>query len=107
MDSAEVSSTEADALAQRLGLQFIRVSTKEKFNVDKVFEYLAKTWLAMGRDAHEGEAAAAIEAPGRPPRAAGKEGFAEAPKVCQYTLFPCVHITMHNHAGVPGSALRR
>eukprot|EP01061_Rhynchopus_euleeides_P008107 TRINITY_DN1714_c1_g3_i1.p1 TRINITY_DN1714_c1_g3~~TRINITY_DN1714_c1_g3_i1.p1 ORF type:complete len:245 (+),score=51.73 TRINITY_DN1714_c1_g3_i1:60-794(+) len=83
MDSAEVTSAEADALALRLGLQFIRVSTKEKFNVDKVFEYLAKTWLAMGRDAQEGEAAAAIEAPSRPmkPSTAGKEGFAEAPKV--------------------------
>ena len=79
MDNAQVTSTEADALARRLGLNFIRISTKEKFNVDKVFTYLAKAWLAMGRDVQEGEAAQAIDT-GRP-KPSGKEGFAEAPKV--------------------------
>ncbi|KAJ9454958.1 Ras-related protein Rab-1 [Diplonema papillatum] len=58
MESAAVSPEECDALARRLNLHFIRTSTKENFNVDKVFMHLAKAWLASGREA---ETAAAIE----------------------------------------------
>eukprot|EP01064_Diplonema_japonicum_P025633 TRINITY_DN3704_c0_g1_i2.p2 TRINITY_DN3704_c0_g1~~TRINITY_DN3704_c0_g1_i2.p2 ORF type:complete len:107 (+),score=34.74 TRINITY_DN3704_c0_g1_i2:653-973(+) len=82
MDNAQVQPDEADALARRLGLHFIRISTKENFNVDKVFMYLAKAWLTDGRDTTANEAAVAIGGKnGSGEKGPSKEGFAEAPKV--------------------------
>eukprot|EP01059_Diplonema_ambulator_P034161 TRINITY_DN7511_c0_g1_i1.p1 TRINITY_DN7511_c0_g1~~TRINITY_DN7511_c0_g1_i1.p1 ORF type:complete len:234 (+),score=86.81 TRINITY_DN7511_c0_g1_i1:357-1058(+) len=81
MDSAQVQPDEADALARRLGLHFIRISTKENLNVDKVFTYLAKAWLTEGRDTAENEAAVAIEGKNGNDKGPSKVGFAEAPKI--------------------------
>ena len=82
VEQATVQNDEADHLASRLGLHFIKISTKENFNVDKVFMYLAKAWLTSGRDT-AGEAAAAIHSGGSDSaKKATKEGFTDTPKVC-------------------------
>lgn len=48
IDQTVVNTEEAERLALQLGVKFFRTSTKENFNVDPVFEYLAETYIHKG-----------------------------------------------------------
>eukprot|EP00759_Apiculatamorpha_spiralis_P012361 PhF_6_TR19425/c0_g1_i1/m.28416/K06234/RAB23; Ras-related protein Rab-23 len=48
MDTAAVSSAEAEALAKQHNLAFFRTSTKDNFNIGAVFEYLAERCVTSG-----------------------------------------------------------
>mmetsp|Transcript_58923 Transcript_58923/g.68137 ORF Transcript_58923/g.68137 Transcript_58923/m.68137 type:complete len:271 (-) Transcript_58923:474-1286(-) len=48
MNEAAVSNQEAEALAVKLKLPFFRISTKDNFNVNQLFEFTARLCLSSG-----------------------------------------------------------
>jgi Ras-related protein Rab-23 len=72
-----VNAQEAEALAKDLGVRFFRISTKENFNVDEMFTYLAESFVKKWKNAGSADAAIDITQSAKtksdaPPK---KEGF--------------------------------
>jgi len=78
LEEAEMTSDEAEALAEELGVRFYRVSVKDNLNVDEVFEYLADEYLKELYAQRATSSTAATTTSGRGKKSAGNETVAVA-----------------------------